>query len=344
MNADLMQLVYSHDELAELDPAARRLALRELVAETAELDVPTAVQQLADEIDGFGPIADAMRAAGVTDVLINGPHEVWIEADGRMELTDARFVDHEHLRAWCERFVSAAGGRIDSSWPITDVRLADGSRFHAVLPPVAPGGPLVSIRKSPHRPRSLDDLCSLGFVSAPDSARLRTLVAEGRSIAISGATGTGKTTLLNALLLEISPRERIVVIEELPELRLDGTGAVSLVARGPNAEGRGEVRLDALVRASLRMRPDRIVVGEVRGPETLPALQAMTTGHAGAMLSVHARSASAVPTRLVDLAMGAHGAPSEATLARHIADALDAVVHIGRRAGARAIDEIVERE
>ena len=343
MNTDLMQLVYDHDELAELDPAARRLALRELVAETTEPDIPTAVQQLADEIDGLGPISDAMRDPGITDVLINGPYEVWIESADRMELTGARFADHEHLRAWCERLVSAAGGRIDSSWPISDVRLADGSRFHAVLPPVAPGGPLVSIRRLPRRPRSLDDLCSLGFVSASDSARLRTLVAEGNSIAISGATGTGKTTLLNALLLEVAPRERIVVIEELPELRLDGQGAVSLVARGSNAEGRGEVRLDALVRASLRMRPDRIVVGEVRGPEALPALQAITTGHAGAMLSVHARSASHVDARLVELAMGAHGAPSEMTLARQVADALDVVIHIGRRSGARAIEEIVER-
>ena len=343
MNADLMQLVYDHDELADLDPAARRLALRELVAGAAESDVPTAVQQLADEIDGLGPISDAMRAPGVTDVLINGPHQVWIETDGGMELTGARFVDHEHLRVWCERVVSGAGGRIDSSWPITDVRLADGSRFHAVLPPVAPGGPLVSIRRSPQTPRSLDDLCSLGFVSAPECHRLRSFVAGGRSIAISGATGTGKTTLLNALLLEIAPRERIVVIEELPELRLDGPGAVSLVARSPNAEARGEVRLDALVRASLRMRPDRIVVGEVRGPEALPALQAMTTGHAGAMLSVHARSASHVPARLVDLAMGAHGAPPEMTLARHVADVLDVVVHVVRRSGARAIEEIVER-
>ena len=343
MNAELMQLVYDHDELAELDPAARRLALRALLAERAEPDLSTAVRQLADEIDGFGPISDAMRAADITDILINGPHEVWIEIDGSMELIDARFGDHEHLRAWCERMVSAAGGRIDSSWPITDVRLADGSRFHAVLPPVAPDGPLVSIRRFPPQPRSLDDLYSLGFVSATDCACLRNLVAEGSSIAISGATGSGKTTLLNALLLEVAPSERIVVIEELPELRLDGTGAVSLVARGPNPEGRGEVRLDALVRASLRMRPDRIVVGEVRGPEALPALQAMTTGHAGAMLSVHARSASHVPVRLVDLAMGAHGAPSETTLARHVGDALRVVVHIGRRSGVRAIEEIVER-
>ena len=343
MNADLMQLVYDHDELAELDPAARRLALRALLAERAQSDLSDAVRQLADEIDGFGPITEAMEGAGVTDILINGPHEVWIETHGCMELTDARFDDQDHLRAWCERLISAAGGRIDSSWPITDIRLADGSRLHAVLPPVAPGGPLVSIRRFPPQPRSLDELCSLGFVSATDRSRLGIFVAEGRSIAISGATGTGKTTLLNALLLEVAPRERIVVIEELPELRLDGTGAVSLVARGANPEGRGEVRLEALVRASLRMRPDRIVVGEVRGPEALPALQAMTTGHAGAMLSVHARSASHVPVRLVDLAMGAEGAPSEATLVRHVADALDVVVHIGRRSGARAIEEIVER-
>jgi pilus assembly protein CpaF len=343
MNPDLMQLVYDHDELADLDPAARRLALRDLVSAAAVVDVAAAVHDLADAIDGLGPISDAMRAAGVTDIVINGPHEIWIECDGRLQRTDATFADREHLWSWCERIIAEAGGRIDASWPISDVRLADGSRLHAVLPPVAPDGPLVSIRRTPPQPRSLDDLRALGFVTDGDAERLRTMVAQGRSIAIGGATGTGKTTLLNALLLEVSAHERIVTIEELPELRLDRTGAVSLVARAPNAEGRGAVHLDALVRASLRMRPDRIVIGEVRGPEALPALQALATGHRGGMLSVHARSAQHTRARLVDLALGGSGAPSEATVARRVDDALDVVVHLGRGTGMRAIEAIAAR-
>lgn len=343
MNTDLLQIVYDHDELAELDPAARRLALRDLVSGTGIVDVATVVGRLADEIDGYGPISDAMRAPGVTDILINGPDEIWIESDGRLEPIEARFTDEDHLRAWCERVVAAAGGRIDAAWPISDVRLADGSRLHAVLPPVAPDGPLVSIRRLPQRPRSLDDLRATGFATDQQAAQLRALVAAGCSIAIGGATGTGKTTLLNALLLEVAPPERIITIEELPELRLDRSGAVSLAARRSNAEGRGAVPLDTLVRAALRMRPDRIVIGEVRGSETLPALQAMATGHSGAMLSVHSRSADQVRSRLVDLALGAPGAPSEATLQGRVDVVLDVVVHLERRGGMRAIEAIVER-
>ena len=342
MNADLLQIVYDHDELAELDPAARRLALRDLVSGTGVVDVAATVGRLADEIDGYGPISEAMEAPGVTDILINGPDEVWIESNGRLELTEARFTGQEHLRSWCERVVAAAGGRIDAAWPISDVRMAEGSRLHAVLPPVAPGGPLVSIRRLPARPRSLDDLCATGFATEQQIARLRAFVVDGRSIAIGGATGTGKTTLLNALLLEVGPDERIITIEELPELRVDRSGVVSLVARRANAEGRGAIHLATLVRASLRMRPDRIVIGEVRGAEALPALQAMATGHSGAMLSVHARSAEQVRSRLVDLALGAPGAPSEATLERRVDVVLDVIVHLGRREGVRAIEEVVE--
>jgi pilus assembly protein CpaF len=168
------------------------------------------------------------------------------------------------------------------------------------------------------------------------------LVVDGCSIAIGGATGTGKTTLLNALLLEVGRDERIITIEELPELRVDRSGVVSLVARRANAEGRGAIHLATLVRASLRMRPDRIVIGEVRGAEALPALQAMATGHSGAMLSVHAQSAEQVRSRLVDLALGAPGAPSEATLERRVDVVLDVIVHLRRWDGVRAIEEIVE--
>ena len=341
MNPELMGLVYDHDELADLDPAARRIALRALVADHGVTDVAAVVCDLAEEIDGFGPLSDQMGIAGVTDVLVNGPDEIWIERDGVLSRTDARFSDRQHLHTWCERIVSEAGGRIDASWPISDVRLADGSRLHAVLPPVAPDGPIISIRRSPGRPRTLEDLAGLGAMDTADVERLRGLVADGRSIAIGGATGTGKTTLLNALLLEISPTLRVVTIEELPEIRADRAGVVSLVGRAPNAEGRGGVGLDELVRASVRMRPDRIVIGEVRGPEVLPALGAMATGHAGTMLTVHSRSAAHVTERLVSLALAASGAPSEDTLVRQVGSALDVVVHLGRAGRRRVVEEIV---
>lgn len=341
MNQELMELVYDHDELADLDPAARRIALRALLADRGVADVGSVVRDLAEEIDGFGPLSRAMSTAGVTDVLVNGPDEIWIERDGTLQPTDARFADRQHLYAWCERIVSEAGGRIDASWPISDVRLVDGSRLHAVLPPVAPDGPIVSIRRSPGRPRTLEDLAGLGAMDDDDVERLRGFVAEGRSIAIGGATGTGKTTLLNALLLEVPPDQRVVTIEELPEIRAARAGVVSLVARSPNAEGRGGVGLDELVRASVRMRPDRIVIGEVRGPEALPALSAMATGHAGTMLSVHGRSAAHVTDRLVSLALSAPEAPSEDTLVRQVRSTLDVVVHLARAERRRVVEEIV---
>lgn len=338
---DLLQLVYEHDELADLDPAARRLALRELFAHAGCEDVAGAVARIADELDGFGPITGLMREAGVTDILINGPAEVWFETAGQLTLSDRRFDSVEHLTAWIERFVTLSGGHIDSSSPVADVRLSDGSRLHAVLPPIAPGGPLVSIRRFPARPMSLDALVAAGSVTIDQRETLADAVAAGRSIVISGPTGAGKTTLLNALLLLVPTGQRIVVIEELPELWADRPNRVSLVARPANAAGKGEVRLAELVRAALRMRPDRIVIGEVRGPEALPALWAATTGHTGSMLTVHAASASHAAGRLVELALVSREAPAQSTLERYVAEAVDLFVHVDRRAGTRVVTEIL---
>jgi pilus assembly protein CpaF len=338
---DPLALVYEHDEIADLDPAARRLALRDIFMSAGVDDVPGWVGRAADEIDGFGPLAGLMRDDALTDILINGPEEVWIERDGCLTRVASPFTSAGQLTTWCERAISRAGARIDTAHPIADARLEDGSRLHVVLPPVAPGGPLVSIRRFPKRRFILDDLVGRKTLDARQATRLRAAVADGRSIVVSGATGAGKTTLLGALLSSVPAAERVVVIEELPELP-HGNG-VSLVARTANAEGAGEVSLETLVRAALRMRPDRIVVGEVRGPEALPALWAMRTGHAGTMLSVHAADAVDAARRLVDLALMAERTPSETSLLREVGSAVDVYVHMSRRDGVRKVEEIVER-
>lgn len=342
MLADLMELVYAHDELADLDPAARRLALRELLSRSDDVDeIADAVALVANEIDGYGPISTLMSDSETTDILINGPCDVWVEAHGRLRPVSCRFDSSEHLHAWCERHITAAGGRLDAAAPISDVRLADGSRMHVVLPPVATAGPLVSIRRFPNQPRSIEALVANGSMTQDEADALRMAVSDARSIVISGATSTGKTTLLNALVSLVPERERVVMIEELPELTVDGGNRISLTARGANAEGRGEVTLEHLVKASLRMRPDRIVVGEVRGGEALAALWAMSTGHRGSMLSIHASSAGEASQRLVDLALMSELAPDERTLRREVDRAVDVNVHLIKRAGTRAIDRIV---
>lgn len=337
---DLRALAYEHDEIADLDPAARRLALREILSEAGVDDVAAGVAYLAAEIDGTGPLSALMNDESITDILVNGPDEVCIERRGEMVPTDCRFDSVDHLTQWCERQIARAGGRLDTSSPIADARLPDGSRIHVVLPPVAPDGPLVSIRKFRPSPFSLDELVGMKTMTEAQAELLRRSITVGHSIVVSGATGTGKTTLLKALLGEVPSCERVVTIEELPELHPTGNNRVSLIGRSANAEDRGAVSLAELVRASLRMRPDRIVIGEVRGPEALPALWAMRTGHSGTMLSIHASSAADASLRLVQLALMSEHAPSESTLRDEVGRCVDVHVHLGRRDGARMVEEI----
>lgn len=341
MRSEVVDLIMERDDLAELDPAARRLALRALLCEEMGPDAAVCAAELSDLIDGHGPLSDAMRDPAVTDILVNGPREVWIERAGCLERSDAAFADETALHAYVERVVSTSGGRVDMSRPVADARLPDGSRIHVVLPPLAPHGPIVSIRKFPSDAFTLDDLARLSMLSEPQMDALRDAVRDRRTIAISGGTGTGKTTLLNALLGEVPESERVVVIEETPELRPRCGHFVSLVARPPNVEGKGAVELRELLRASLRMRPDRIVVGEVRGPEALVALDAMSTGHEGSFVTVHARSASDVLDRLVALAMQGSVAGVSELRARFVR-AFDLVVHLERVGGRRIVVAIEE--
>jgi pilus assembly protein CpaF len=341
VNQNLLARVLDHDELAELDAAERRLALRRLVAESTDpLEVSTAVAELADIIDGFGPLSAPMRDELVTDIMVNGPRDVWIERDGSLVRTDISWHDVGDLVAFAERILSAAGVRVDASIPVADARLSDGSRINVVLPPIAPHGPLLSIRRWPRLPYSLEDLCDRGMLDKDQAAILSAAVGDMKTIAISGGTGTGKTTLMNSLLACIGPLERVVIIEETPELHPQCRHAVSLLARPPNIEGRGGIDLDALVRTSLRMRPDRIIVGEVRGPEALTALSAMSTGHEGSMVTVHARSAGDALDRMVTLALQASSGASEANLNRRVRAAFDLAVHLERRGTTRVVAEI----
>lgn len=340
MERCLLDLVRDHDELAALDPAARRLALRELLADgETEGDPGQALARLSDWIDGYGPLTRLMADAGISDILVNGADEVWVDRRGRLELADVSFSGPGELMHLIERWMGSAGGRADAAHPIGDARLSDGSRLHVVLPPIASDGPIVSIRRFPRDPYSLTDLTELGLITADQAVSLRDSVLNRRTIVIGGATGTGKTTLANALLGCVPADERVVIIEETPELRPTCAHWVSMIARGPNQEGAGALDQSALLRAALRMRPDRIVVGEARGPEVSVALQAMATGHEGSLLTVHARDASDVRERLVELALMCPGIP-EKVIRRQVERSIDVVVQVARHDGRRLVVEV----
>jgi pilus assembly protein CpaF len=341
---ELLELVFEHDELALLDPAERRLAVRSLLAAESgnDRDLGRRVALVVDHIDGYGPLSSLMMDPDVTDVLVNGPNEVWIERTGTLEQTDVKFADEDELRSFVERFAGMAGTRADLTHPIADARLPDGSRMHVVMPPLSPHGPTVSIRRFPNHQMSLQDLAHAEMLSNAQARLLAEAVAARLNVAISGATGSGKTTLLNALLSLADDSERIVTVEETPELDPACAHRVALVARPPNLEGRGEIPIETLVRAALRMRPDRIVVGEVRGPEALVALDALSTGHSGSMTTLHAAAAERVHERLVEMALGARTAATEASLRARALTAFDLIVHLERSGHRRVIRSIME--
>jgi pilus assembly protein CpaF len=334
--------VLEHDELAELEPAERRLALRRVLAgEVDDATLGQAVSEVADEIDGYGPLSGLLSDETVTDVLVNGASEVWVERDGALVRSDVEFGDAERLEAWIERVLGRAGARADRGRPIADARLANGARMHVVLPPIAQAGPLVSIRRFPSRRPSLSELRSWGALDGDQEQVLQDAVKARVTIAVTGPTGSGKTTLLNALLGLVDEKERVVIIEEVAELRPACGHWVALVARPPNIEGSGAVEPLALVRCALRMRPDRIVVGEVRGREALAALAAMSTGHQGSMVTLHANSATEAVDRMVTLALQARSGASHSALARSFRDAFGLVVHMEHGSNGRRVGEIV---
>jgi pilus assembly protein CpaF len=312
--------------------AAIRTAVAQAVREEGLLlpagDLASLVRELTDTLAGLGPVEGLLRRPDVTDVMVNGPGEVWIERAGRLERTAVTYPDAESLRLAVVGVIGPLGLRWDRARPFVDARLADGSRLHGLLPPIAPGGPLVTIRKFASVGHTWADLAASDAVPPDAAALLREAVVARRSVVTCGRTGTGKTTLLDLLLGEVAASERVVVIEDAPELRLRCPHAVRLETRSANADGAGEVTLRDLVRQALRMRPDRIVVGEVRGVEVVDVLQALATGHEGCMTTVHARAADEALVRLEGMALLA-GLPLAAARAQ-LRVGLDLLAVLGR--------------
>jgi len=301
------------------------------------------IQEIQDEVLGLGPLEPFMQDPTISDVLVNGYNQIYIERLGKLEPTAARFKDDAHLRKIIEKIVSAVGRRIDESQPMVDARLADGSRVNAIIPPLALKGSTLSIRRFAVDPLEMDDLLRFKTMSPEIAELLKGIIKARLNVLISGGTGTGKTTLLNVLSRFIPDTERIITIEDSAELQLKQEHVVSLETRPANIEGIGEVTQRDLVRNSLRMRPDRIIVGEVRGSEVLDMLQAMNTGHDGSLCTLHANSPRDALSRLETL-IALNTSNLDALSARkYLSSALNVIVHLARLLdGSRKVTSIQE--
>jgi pilus assembly protein CpaF len=300
-------------------------------------------KEISDDILGYGPLEPFLHDDSVTEVMVNGPDAIYIERSGKIVHTGASFLDDAHLMRIIDKIVSRVGRRVDEASPMVDARLPDGSRVNAVIPPLALRGPTLTIRKFSRDPYTMDDLIEFGSIT-PQAAQFLSACVHGKlNILISGGTGTGKTTTLNAMSAFIPNAERIVTIEDAAELQLQQQHVIPLESRPPNIEGQGEVRIRELVRNSLRMRPDRIIVGEVRGAETLDMLQAMNTGHEGSLTTIHANSPRDALSRLETLVMTAGVELPHRAIREQIASAFDLLVQITRLVdGSRRITHVSE--
>jgi pilus assembly protein CpaF len=321
--------------------------VRDLVAEEAVLlggeDRAAVETRIVRDTVGLGPLEDLLADPLVEEVMVNGPASVYVERAGRIEATDVRFSSEEELRNAIERVLAPLGRRIDESSPMVDARLADGSRVNVVIPPLAIDGPALSIRRFGVERPGPQKLVEMGALSPAQRELLEAAVAGRKSVLISGGTGSGKTTLLNALSSFIAPGERVVTIEDAAELRLQQPHVVRLESRPANVEGGGEVSVRDLLRNALRMRPDRIVIGEVRGAEALDLLTALNTGHDGALSTVHANSPVDALGRLETLALMAGVGLPHGAIAEQVQRGIDLVVQLERRSdGARRVVEIAE--
>lgn len=332
-------------------PVEKRLRLREAVRRILEEErivipasnVASLVREISDEVIGLGPIEALLRDPRITEVMINGPQEIFIEREGRLSRAEVSLESEAQIYHLAERVIGPLGLRIDESQPYVEARLTDGSRLHAIIPPLSVRGPVVTIRKFAVVPFTLGDLVDSATMTEEMARFLEAAVRARMNIIVSGGTGSGKTTMLNVLSSSIPSTERLITIEEAAELRLAQEHVVSLEARPPNIEGRGEVTVRDLVRNALRMRPDRIIVGEVRGGEALDMLQAMNTGHEGSMSTCHANSPEDLLARLETMVMMAElGIPS-GPVRQQIAAALDLIVHTARFSdGSRKVSVISE--
>jgi pilus assembly protein CpaF len=343
-----MALQIRTDESQFVDRVRRRLVTRPAALDDVLRDESSAVvddavlaalrRDVEAELHGAGPLEPLLALPGVTDVLVNGPRDIWLDCGDGLQRASLTFPDDAAVRRLAQRLVAGAGGRLDDAQPFADAVLADGTRVHAVLPPLTEHTTL-SLRVLARRPFHLDTLVASGTVPALLAGVLRAVVAARLAVVISGGTGTGKTTLLGALLGTVPPAERIVLIEDAPELVVTHPHVVRLVPRGANVEGAGVVAQRELVRQALRMRPDRLVVGEFRGAEMVELLVALNTGHEGSGATLHANSAADVPARCT--ALGALAGLPAAAVTSLVASAVDVVVHLRRdRDGRRVVSEL----
>ncbi|WP_341197569.1 CpaF family protein [Hyphomonas chukchiensis] len=337
--------------LDKMDDATMRQRVRGIISEIIRKEemALSSVEEMSfadavmDEMTGLGPIEPLLKDDSIADILINGYDQVYIERHGELQLAPVRFADNDHLLRIVQRIVSAVGRRVDESQPLVDARLLDGSRVNAAIAPIAIDGPLVSIRKFSKSPLTMEKLVGFGAIPGPVAEFILGAVKCKASTVISGGTGSGKTTLLNALSSAISPKERMITIEDAAELQLQQPHVARMETRPPNIEGKGEIRQRELVKNALRMRPDRVILGEVRGEEAFDMLQAMNTGHEGSMATIHANNPRDAITRLEQMVMMGGMKISEEAIRGQIASAVNFIVQASRLSdGSRKVMSIAE--
>ena len=323
------------------DIVSEIISMRDLVLTTQEHT--QVIDDICNDVLGLGPLEPLIARDDIADIMVNGPDKVYIESKGKIELTGVKFRDNAQLMNICQRIVTAVGRRVDEASPICDARLMDGSRVNVIAPPLAIDGAALTIRKFSRDKLSLDDLVNFGSISKQGAELLEVASACRCNILISGGTGSGKTTLLNCMTDYIEPGERVITCEDAAELQLKNPHVVRLETRPPNLEGAGEISMTDLVKNCLRMRPERIIVGEVRGPEAFDLLQAMNTGHDGSMGTVHANNPREALSRVENMiAMGGYNLPARA-MREQIASSINVIVQASRlRDGSRKITHVTE--
>jgi pilus assembly protein CpaF len=338
-------------QLAQLDPDSAREEIRDIVNEIISIKAVVMsiaeqehlLQDICNDVLGYGPLEPLLARDDIADIMVNGANRVFIEVAGKVQLTNIRFRDNAQLMNICQRIVSQVGRRVDESSPICDARLLDGSRVNVIAPPLSLDGATLTIRKFKRDKLTLEDLVKFGSIS-PDAARVLQVIGRCRcNVLISGGTGSGKTTLLNCMTAYIDAEERVITCEDAAELQLQQPHVVRLETRPPNLEGQGQITMRDLVRNCLRMRPERIIVGEVRGPEAFDLLQAMNTGHDGSMGTLHSNSPREAMSRLESMiTMGGFQLPSK-TIREMIVGSIDIIIQAERlRDGSRRITKITE--
>ena len=338
--------LFKRETTGDLNERVTRAVTEQLVLDRTPLtreERRQIIREITDDILGYGPLEPFLRDDSVTEVMVNAYDRIYVERLGKIERTPASFADNAQLLRFIDKIVSQVGRRVDEASPMVDARLPDGSRVNAIIPPLALKGPTLTIRKFSRDPYTMNDLISFGSIS-PKAAQFLAACVKGKlNILISGGTGTGKTTTLNAMSAFIPNDERIVTIEDAAELQLQQEHVITLESRPPNIEGSGEVRIRELVRNALRMRPDRIIVGEVRGPETLDMLQAMNTGHEGSLTTIHANSPRDALSRLETLVLTAGVELPLRAIREQVSSAFDLLVQITRLVdGSRRISHVTE--